>query len=67
MNIYLIIEDGGGFCMRGKSMAEVINICEKSHIEVALEEDKNTTEEYERSYYHTDILESCALVGELKN
>lgn len=67
MNIYLITEDGSNFCMRGQTMSEVIGLCERSYIEDAVEDDSKTTEEYERKYYHDEILQSCTLVGELKN
>ena len=67
MNIYLITEDGSSFCVRARTMAEAIKVCEKSFIEDAMEQDKSTTEGYERGYYHTEILQSCALVGALRN
>jgi len=67
MNIYLITEDGSSFCVRAKTMAEAINVCEKSYIEDAMEIDDSTTEDYERGYYHAEILQSCALIGELRN
>ena len=67
MNIYLITEDGSSFCIRSETMAEAINICESSYLEDALADNTDTTEDYERKYYHTEILQSCALVDELRN
>lgn len=69
MNIYRIMEDDQYFCMRGKSMQEVTKLCEDSYIEECTIEiaTEQTTEEYEREHYHTNILQSCELVGELKN
>ena len=67
MNIYLITEDGSSSCIRARTMADAIKVCESSYIEDAMEDDKSTTEEYERGYYHAEILQSCALVGELRN
>jgi len=68
MNIYLITEEDSSFCIRAKTMADAIKVCESSYIDDVMEDNKNTTqEEYERGYYHTEILQSCTLVGELRN
>lgn len=71
MNIYLIIEDHESFCMKGETMSEVIDACEGSYVKDVLEDaakdGRKTTEEAEKSYYNADVLQSCALVGELKN
>lgn len=67
MNIYLIEEVGDNFCIKGKSMAEAVLVCENSAIEVAMNNDKNSTYDYEKEYYHQKILKSCTLIGVLKN
>lgn len=67
MNIYMITEDGSNFCIKALTMSDAINVCESSYVEDAMEDDHGTTEDHERKYYHTDILESCTLVGELRN
>ena len=68
MNIYLMNEDSEQFCIMAKTMAEAINICESSYLDDRKEEE---TDRYnvaaERSYYHEEILQSCSLVGKLKN
>lgn len=72
MNIYLLIEDGDSFCIKAKTMAKAINVCEQSYLEDRQEElgkmgPKKYDNEYEKQFYHEQILESCSLVGELKN
>jgi len=67
MNIYLITEDGLSFCIRANSMAEAIDVCEKSYIEDELEEDERLIVDNAKAYYHAEILQSCALVAGLKN
>ena len=68
MNVYLLIEDGESFCMQGKTMSEVINLCEQSYLEDREEEVKSGyNKDFETNYYHEEILQSCSLVGLLKN
>lgn len=68
MNIYLIVEDGESFCIRAKTMAEAIKICEKSYLEEREDEEKEKyNKTIEETYYHEQILESCSLVAELRN
>ena len=68
MNVYLLNEDGESFCIRAKTMAEAIGICEASYLEDREEEDGDKyREKNEREYYHEQILQSCALIGQLKN
>lgn len=71
MNIYLIIEDGQNFCIRAKTMNEAINICELSYLEDLEDQKEGEGDAYneldEKEYYHEQILQSCSLVGQLKN
>ena len=68
MNIYLMDEDGERFCIRSKNMAEAIDVCEKSYLEDRQEEEGDKyNDKTEREYYHEQILQSCSLLGELKN
>jgi len=71
MNIYLITEDGQTFCIKAKTMAGAIKVCEDSYIEDVLESNKqariDTLKDTEIKYYHLEILQSCQMVGELKN
>jgi len=71
MNIYLITEDGETFCIKAETMAQAIEVCEASYLDDRREEAKafpaSYNENTERAYYHNEILQSCSLVGELKN
>ena len=68
MNIYLINEDGVQFCIRAKTMGQATVLCEQSYLEDLKEEKKdNYDESSERDYYYDEILQSCSLVGQLKN
>jgi hypothetical protein len=68
MNIYLITEDGSTFCIRAKTMTEAIKVCEANYLDDRKEEEGTKyNAEVERNYYHEEILQSCALVAELKN
>lgn len=68
MNIYLLTEDGESFCIKAETMSDAVNICVESYLEDMKEEKKL---EYnllsEREYCLEQILQSCLLVGELKN
>lgn len=68
MNIYLIIEDGDSFCIKAETMAGAVSACEQSYLEDQAEEiGDNYNEAHEKKYYHEHILQSCSLVGQLKN
>jgi len=67
MNIYLITEDGGSFCIRAKTMLEAVTVCENSYLEGAEEDNKDFNKKIEQEYYHENILESCAFVEVLRN
>lgn len=71
MNIYLMDEDGQLFCIKANTMAEAIKICEKDYLdylkERSEEEKYNFNEETDKEYYYKEVLQSCSLVGELKN
>jgi len=66
MNIYLITEDGETFCIKAETMAQAIEVCEASYLD-GLRLLASYNENTERAYYHNEILQSCSLVGELKN
>jgi len=66
MNIYLINEDGDSFCIKAETMQKAIDVCFKSYLD-SMKDEPDYNEEYETNYYHEQILQSCALVGELKN
>jgi hypothetical protein len=70
MNIYLMVEDGESFCIKSKTMSEAVYICEESYLKDLREERKLSSETYsekDREYYHKEILQSCSVVGKLKN
>jgi hypothetical protein len=68
MNIYRLIEDGEHCLIKAKTMAIAIKFCEESYLEEAQERERDKYNmEYEKEYYHNEILESCELIGELKN
>lgn len=68
MNIYRLIEDGESHLIKAKNMAEAINVCEEVYLEEAQDRERDKyNEEYEKEYYHNEILQSCELIGELKN
>ena len=67
MNIYWLMEDGESFCIKAFSMSEAVDVCEKSYLEDISEEKPKRNIEAERKFYHNQILQSCSLVGELKN
>lgn len=61
-------EDGETFCIRADSMDEAVKICLNSYLEDMKEEHKEEfSKDYETDHYHKNILQSCSLVGELKN
>lgn len=67
-NIYLMVEDGESFCIRAKTMVEATNVCERSYLEEMEDELRDQyNESTEKEHYHEHILESCSLVGQLKN
>lgn len=67
MNIYLLVEDDVSFCIRAKTMSEAVQICKESYLEDRKEEKSNYSMMTEIAYYNDQILQSCSLVGELKN
>lgn len=67
MNIYLVTEDSESFCVRANTMAEALNFCFQEYLEEARIVAPGYTESEEGKYYHAQILQSCALIGELKN
>lgn len=68
MNIYLFIEDGESFCIKARTMCEAVGICERSYLEDRQEEEgQMCSMEDEKEYYHEQILQSCSLIGRLKN
>lgn len=69
MNIYRIIEDGSGFCIQAKNMTDACNIAEGNYINdcLAVAEGAHINVEDERRYYQENIIESCSLIGPLRN
>ena len=68
MNIYLMNEDNEIFCIKAETMAEALQICESSYLDDRKEDEGEQFRlEYEKQYYYDNILQSCNLVGELKN
>jgi len=71
VNIYRIIEEGVDSCIKAKTMHEAVKVCEDAYINVVVDgvsgEYLKVFEKSEREYYQLSILESCELVGELKN
>jgi len=68
MNIYLIHEDGESFCIQAESMQEAISITEHNYLEELFEEgDMGESPAPNIKYYHAQILQSCNLIGELRN
>jgi hypothetical protein len=68
VNIYRIIEDCEDFCIKANTMIDAINICRERYLDsVAHDDPDNFDKEDEIKYYNNNILQSCALIGELKN
>ncbi len=68
MNVYMIREDGVDFCIKAETMSTALAICFESYMDDMREEkgyEFDRAGEYK--YYHQDIVQSCSLVGELKN
>ena len=64
--MYRIIEDGCDCMIKAKTMMEAISVCEESYLEEAMDS-PHADESVERKYYQAEVLESCELLGELKN
>lgn len=68
MNIYLIQDDGEAYCVRAESMQKAISICEGLYLkEIQEDQGDNFNRKEESEYYQEQILQSCQLVGQLKN
>ena len=67
MNIYLLVEDDVNCCIKAKTMAEAVEFGETIYINERREDDPECDYTSEVNYYHTQILQSCSFVGELKN
>ena len=68
MNIYLITTDSESICWQAKTMAQAVSRAEHSYLyeRREAEGDKFCAND-ERQYFHDQLLESCALIGELAN
>lgn len=70
-NIYKIIEDGDEFCIRAKTMKDAISISENIYLTELKDECEECGRTFNRDkglkYYHDSIIQSCELLGELKN
>ena len=68
MNVYLLIEDGESFCIRDETMQGAISESLKNYLDERLKEEGVKYDlAIEREFYHEQILQSCSLIGELKN
>ena len=67
MNIYLITEDGVSFCIQAKTMGEALGVCLQSYLEERQDDSRPYSEADETNYYHEQILQSCQLIGGLRN
>lgn len=68
MNIYLLIEDGESFCIKAESMGEAVEVCLRSYLDdMEDQEGERFNREHEVANYHKEVLQSCSLVGPLKN
>lgn len=66
MNIYLMVEDGERSCVRANTMSEAVAVGLGIYLGTLDPEDSERYED-DVSFYHDQILESCQLIGELKN
>ena len=75
MNIYRMIEDGESVLIKADSMQQAIALCESCFVEECQSEtggeflangDQFSIESCIK-YYRDQILQSCELIGELKN
>jgi len=62
MNIYLITEEQDTFCIKAKNLKEAIELSYNDYLKEREEKDNEISR-----YYYDKILQSCSLVGELKN
>ena len=65
LNIYRIIEDGEHILIKARTPKEAIDVCLKSYLE-----GENIAEIHkgpETQYYYDEILQSCELIGKLRN
>ena len=67
MNVYLIQEDGESFCIAAKSMHDATHKALEIYLKQQEEEDGvNFSPIAEERYYQRNIIQSCSLIGELK-
>lgn len=71
VNVYLIQEDGESFCVRSHTMRDALKTSEDRYlsdpeIKEQIQSGESTLSE-EIEHYYSQILQSCSLVGELKN
>lgn len=68
MNIYLVVEDSVTVCIRARTMTEALSICHGIFVEECEKEGSYDGDiDQAAKYYQDEILESCTLVGALKN
>lgn len=71
MNIYMVLEDGEHNCYKAESMQSAIDIAENLYVEEmrqhAADNGLDFSEAEERTVFRRDAIESCQLMGELKN
>ena len=68
MNIYLIIEDGQHLCWQAETMTLALSYSRDEYIDERRRDEGDALDlSAELTYYEENILESCALIGELAN
>lgn len=67
MNVYQITVDGQAELWAGTNMPEACKGAEDDYIRQLREDAQLEDEGEQRLYFQTDLLESCQLVGEVKN
>lgn len=67
MNVYQITIDGQSELRAAQNMAEATKAAEEAYIAELASEPPERDEAEERAYFHEILMESCQLVGELKN
>lgn len=71
LNIYLITQGGQADCYQATCMQEAVNIAEREYLDEIIEFHKENMTEFvhndELQHWQECVLESCNLIGELKN
>lgn len=65
--VYRVVEDGSDFCVKAETMMDAVRICQEAYLNELTEDDSEGSRELDIEYYNRRVLESCQLVGELRN